>query len=488
MNFQKVLALTVTLLFLQGCASIYKTQNSAITKVGSDTGYYRSNHDGTAIGDYLITLSFSGGGTRASALSYGVLKELRDIQIDAADGTRTRLLDEVDNISSVSGGSFTAAYYGLFGDQIFEDYESRFLRQSVQGALIRKLFNPVYWWRSLFTGLDRTEMAVEYYDRTIFQGKTFADMPRSDRAFIEINATDLNAGNRFTFSQTSFDLICSDLNSFSVARAVTASSAVPVAFPPIVLKNHADECDITENPAWQTAMDNMSHGDRSKPILDYVTALRDVEAHPYIHLVDGGISDNLGLRTILARVEAMGGVEGALERSPNLPKDIVLILVNAEVKPKRSIDQSAAKPSVGATIAAMSSAQIGLYNLETLALIKERIQVYEEQLLALGHPTRFYFIELSFESIKQPNIKEFFNSLPTSLELSNTEVDTLIEAGRLLLREHPDFQEFLTAHNGVLEQQGESEMNCKALDAACWLRAIAIGEGKEVPDEAPSEK
>jgi hypothetical protein len=105
----------------------------------------------------------------------------------------------------------------------------------------------------------------------------------------------------------------------------------------------------------------------------------------------------------------------------------------------------------------------------------------------MGHPTRFHFIELSFESITQPNIREFFNSLPTSLELSDTEVDTLIEAGRQLLREHPDFQAFLKAHNGVLKQQGPSEVNCAPLDAACWLRAIGKADGKEAPDE-PEKK
>ncbi len=477
MNVPKILALTIALLFVQGCASVYKPRNSSTSIVGKDTGYYRYAHQVEALGNYSITLSFSGGGTRASALAYGVLKELRDIQIDTKDGSRVRLLDEVDSISSVSGGSFTSAYYGLFGDEIFEDFESRFLRQSIQGTLIRKLFNPIYWWRSLFTGLDRTEMAVEYYDRAIFRGKTFADMPRSGRPFIEINATDLNAGSRFSFNQATFDVICSDLDSFSVARAVTASSAVPVAFPPIVLKNYAEDCDVSQNPMWDTALHNMGKGDRSKSVVDYVHSLRDAQAHPYVHLVDGGISDNLGLRTILGRVEALGGVAGTIKRNPDFPDDVVLILVNAEVKPKRSLDQTAAKPSIGSTIDAMSSAQIGLYNLDTIALIKDKIKEFETQLEALGHPTRFHFVELSFQSITEPNVKDFFNSLPTSLELNDTEVSTLIEAGRQLLRENPDFQAFLKAHNGTLEQQGPSEVNCAPLDAACWLRAIGKGDG-----------
>ncbi|MCZ6829377.1 MAG: hypothetical protein O7F73_07295, partial [Gammaproteobacteria bacterium] len=54
--------------------------------------------------------------------------------------------------------------------------------------------------------------------------------------------TDLTTGNRFAFTQSTFDLICSDIDSYPVSRAVTASSAVPVLFNPIVLKNYGAEC------------------------------------------------------------------------------------------------------------------------------------------------------------------------------------------------------------------------------------------------------
>ena len=56
------------------------------------------------------------------------------------DGKKRRLLDEIDGISSVSGGSFTAGYYGLFGDRIFEDFESKFLKKNIQGALAVRIF------------------------------------------------------------------------------------------------------------------------------------------------------------------------------------------------------------------------------------------------------------------------------------------------------------------------------------------------------------
>ncbi len=51
-------------------------------------------------------------------------------------GNRVRLLDEVDVISGISGGSFTALAYGLYGEKLFDDYEQAFLKRNVQGEII----------------------------------------------------------------------------------------------------------------------------------------------------------------------------------------------------------------------------------------------------------------------------------------------------------------------------------------------------------------
>jgi NTE family protein len=173
-----------------------------------------------------------------------VLQELRDTPIPSG-----RLLDEVDAITSVSGGSFTSAYYGLYGDRIFEDFEQRMLRRDLQTGLLHQLLNPINWFRLAGGYFDRSELAVALYDAKVFDHKTFADMLARPGPSIQINATDLAAANFFTFFQPQFDLLCSDLSSFSVARAVTASSAVPGAFSPISLRNYAGTCGF-EKPPW----------------------------------------------------------------------------------------------------------------------------------------------------------------------------------------------------------------------------------------------
>ena len=437
----------IPLLFLQGCATIYKPQNERITTIDNAKGYRLVDSHSGDYGDHLIFLAFSGGGTRAAALSYGVLQELRDMQVDARSH-RVRLLDEVDSISSVSGGSFTAAYYGLFGDKTFSDYEDVFLRQSIEGALIRKLFNPAYWWRSLFTGFDRTEMAIEYYNSHIFERKTFADLQLSHGPYIEINATDLGSANRFAFIQAYFDLICSNLSALSVARAVTASSAVPVAFPTVVLKNYSGDCDINQSDLVRFLDKQDTKSQDIRELKRQVNSYINRTAHPYIHLVDGGVADNLGLRALTDRIETIGS--GFLFKNRDqMPKDVLVISVNAQVTPEPGIDRSAAEPSVGDTINAFTDVQMSRYDNDTKLLLANKLKDLEKIMQERGHTVRIYNADVTFESLKTQTLKSYFNNLPTSLELSDHEVDMLIGAGRNLLRNEPRFKNFLEANAGT---------------------------------------
>lgn len=133
------------LLLVSACATTNPPGNQAITAVDESSGYRRLGETtADSMGNTLVFLAFSGGGTRAAALSYGVMQELRDTLV-VSDGAATPLLGEVDAISSVSGGSFTAAYYGLHREGLFTDFEDDFLRKDVQGALINRMINPFLW-------------------------------------------------------------------------------------------------------------------------------------------------------------------------------------------------------------------------------------------------------------------------------------------------------------------------------------------------------
>jgi NTE family protein len=459
-------AMLLTALLAGGCASTYKPVNHPIELVDEQTGYrVISEARLGGFGENIVLLAFSGGGTRAAALSYGVMQELRDTTIAAA-GERIRLLDEVDTISSVSGGSFTAAYYGVFGDQLFETYEQDFLRQSIQSILLQRLLSPAHWFKALFTRFDRTELAIDVYDRLVFKGATFADISLDEGPFIEINATDLAAGQRFSFTQERFDLLCSDLSRFSIARAVTASSAVPVAFSTVVLENHADRCDITQTREWRllnslSVTDDQPESEYQQEFVDSLKTYRDVDKRAYIHLVDGGISDNLGLRAAIERMDTIGN---EVFQDPDVPppRNVLVILVNAEVKPELVIEKTASKPSIGATVSAFSGAQISRYTAETRATMQRKAAEMQATAQRNGWPTRVFFAEVSFDDVLNREASQLLNSLPTSLELSNDQIDALIASGRILLRQEPEFQRFLSKSQGRLSAGAISEQElCK---------------------------
>ena len=433
------IVICAAVLALAGCSSLGKVENVPRHDVDGEPSYsirafqekYRSDPN-------VLMLAFSGGGTRAAALSYGVLKELRDTRIPGSKSDR-RLLDEIHSISSVSGGSFTAAYFGLHGEKIFDDYEQVFLKQNVQGALIRGLLDPIHW----FSTAGRTEMAVKYYEDTVFKGATFADMQRRDGPLIIINASDLAAGVRFSFIQEYFDLLCSDLSSFPVARAVAASSAVPVVFNPVVVENYPD-CS-QEKQIWLSNLQERV-GDEADLVLtaEGLRTLSDHENRRYIHLVDGGIADNLGLRAFYEMVELSGGIVRYSEnyrREP--PRRLVLISVNAATDPKLTMDQTREQPSIAASISALSDVQLRRYSADTIVLMKKTLKRWAGELSTPEQRVESYFILLDFDGIQESERRELLKVLPTSFALTDEQVDELITVGGELLRNHPEFQRLM---------------------------------------------
>ena len=133
-----VLALLV---LLGGCAS--RPINPPITHADPNTGYrFITRPQYSATKETLVILAFSGGGTRAAAFSYGVLEFLRNTEVVVGPkGDKARLIDFVGVITGVSGGSFTALAYGLYGEKLFEDYPHRFLKRDVQGEIVSRTFS-----------------------------------------------------------------------------------------------------------------------------------------------------------------------------------------------------------------------------------------------------------------------------------------------------------------------------------------------------------
>src|SRR6201987_2649909 len=235
------------LLLLGGCATRQVNPPIARYDPASLRQFQQQWHRGEH--QDLIILAFSGGGTRAAAFSYGVLETLRSIQIVTKTGRKTRLLDEVDVITGVSGGSFTALAYGLYGEKLFDQYETRFLKRNVQGELTTRVLNPLNWGALSSTGWGRSELAAQLYDEILFNGATFADLYRAGGPMVAVSATELATGSRILFIPQNFDVMCADLGTIRLSRAAAASSAVPVVLSPITINNYGGSCGY-QKPAW----------------------------------------------------------------------------------------------------------------------------------------------------------------------------------------------------------------------------------------------
>jgi len=459
----RFLAVLMAMLVLAGCAS--RPINEPIARADPGAGYRpyllmpkRVNNDPST----LFFLAFSGGGTRAAALSYGVLEELHRTEI-VVDGQRRRLIDEVDVITGVSGGSFTALAYALYGERLFSEYEQRFLKRDVQGELIRRAANPFNWWKFVGGTAGRSELAAEYYDEILFEGATYADLLTRQAPVAIANGTDISTGFRFSFYQNDFDLLCSDLNKVRLSRAAATSSAVPVVLSAVTFNNYGGTCGYAL-PTW--VADVARTEGRIRPSARAVKRYLEMQAfqnskdRPYIHLVDGGVADNIGMRGVLEALEAVGASAafrgeigfGAIRR-------IVVIVVNSRSAPRTDWDRKEAPPGMVDQLLAASGVPIDRYSFETIELMKDRQEIYgwrrEIQILrarlagateaeaevsvALPKLT-LHLMDISFDAVKDPAERDRLMNMPTSFVLPPEDVDRLREAAGQLLRESEDYQ------------------------------------------------
>jgi NTE family protein len=435
--------------------------NPPITQVDPRAGYRfvtRSEHFKDK--QNLVVLAFSGGGTRAAAFSYGVLEALRPMEVVGPRGNRIRMLDEVDVVTGVSGGSFTALAYGLYGEKLFDIYETAFLKRNVQGELIQRVLSPANW-----GAWSRSEVAADLYDDILFHGATFADLGRAPGPFVGATATDISSGGRVGFHQGVFDFLCSNLDAVRLSRAAAASSAVPFALAPITLNNYGGTCHYTLPSFLSIYSDPATAPRPAARVLAHLQDLQSFEdsAHrPYIHLVDGGLSDNLGMRGVLEALEDLEALNSLAIPTPlDDVRRIIMFIVNSRSSPETTWDQSETPPSNVALLIKATGVPIDHYSYDTVETVRDIIARWQTA-RRLRESTAFatnkdpaiaqllrtpsidlYVIDVSFEALKDPAERDYLNNLPTSFVLPPEAVDRLRAAAAKIIRESPDFKRLL---------------------------------------------
>jgi NTE family protein len=413
--------------------------------------------------ELFVCLSFSGGGTRAAAFAYGALRRLRDLDIGRG-GSRRSLLDEVDCIAGISGGSFTAAYYGLFGADTFERFYDRFLVRDIQRELVLSTLNPVNVARLASPYFSRIDLAAELYDTTVFEGATYAALAKRRRPFVILHATSMANGAPFEFTQDEFDFLGADLGSFHVGRATAASSAFPFLLSPVSLRSYPPAAGFVIPPDVSRALEtrelNPSRYAWARQRLD----LMGGQEEKWLHLLDGGLADNIGLRSILRAYDRSGGFIAQRINAGHI-KRLIVIAVNARTDPPEQLSRQERSP--GLTDVFMKTATVSMESLSADTIdyainrqsereqAQTNVRVCNQRLARCGaepFPTfaqeiRTCFVEISFEGLPSPAREEFL-ALPTTFALPEATLKKLIDVAGTLLDASPSFQKLLRALRG----------------------------------------
>jgi NTE family protein len=362
------------------------------------------------------------------------------------NGVKRRLLDEVDVISAVSGGTLPATYYSLRGEKTFEEFEKRVLSRNLERELVLRIVTPTNWFRLPSGTFGKSDLFAELYDETVFNHATFGDLKRANGPFVIINGTDVTTGARFSFTQDYFDAICGDLSRVTLGRAIATSTALPPLLTPITLENRGGTCG-RKAPAWQAAAEAVI-GESETPgrALLHARALQSYQdpARPYIHLFDGGLSENLGLTEVIRAFEILKiDPDGTMLSLLRQAHKVVVIIVNALRFPEVDWDRSPAPPDTATLTDQMWSIPVDRISFDMVEQVSDKLTAWQAEAPAEGPERRGYVAQVTFDSLKDPAERLYFKRVKTRLMLPKEQVERLREVAGRLLREAPAFQRLL---------------------------------------------
>jgi NTE family protein len=453
-------------LALAGCTSLQVQMNQPLPMTASGEPDFAANYGvGTfareivegsaetpaARSDLLVLLAFSGGGKRSAAFAHGALRGLRDMPVRPAGSAGWSMLDDIDYISGVSGGSFPAAHYGLYRARHFETFDQDFLKRDIN-AFIYGIYLLPWNWDWLANPLVGTnDYMAQVYDRLMFRGATFADLRRRGSPVISVNATDITNEVSFPFLGGSFGALCSHLDSFPIARAVAASNGFPVLFSPITIESFAARCGGRRPPGAPpaSAAAPASLTSRRAELARLINVYEDPQQTRFVHLMDGGIADNLALRGLLDVFIGLDAGDALYREAARRTRRILVLSVDGESAPDRSLGRKRVVSGLGQVFNAVSGTQIDAYNFETLAvttdqvahLVREfrRIRCAEGRVVN-GRPcadVEGQVVHVALSAIDDPTWRARLESIPTGLTIPDADVDALVQYGEKLVREHP---------------------------------------------------
>ncbi len=410
----------------------------------------------------VILVAVSGGGARAAAFGWAVLNELKKSTY-VFEGKQRRLIDDVAIISSVSGGSVIAAYYGLYGADRLDQFEQDFLVADNEGPLISQILNPFAAISRLAEGTSRSEPVKQMLDEKLFHEATLADLNQPGKPLVIMNATDMGSGEVFSLTPRRFNDICSDHDRLPLATGVTASAAVPVVFSPIAFENFSEShCAGRPLPPWI----EKRLSDPYAPYLNLESYKRaryanDLRRGPmryrdirYIYLVDGGLADNLGVHGLLDAASNSHDEGSILWRvNQGHIKKLVVIVINAHVDEPNSAYTSSMRPGLGTALKSVFSVPIASASANVNTHMEDLLEEIRKAARSASPNSKLngmkvYSIQVGLDQLRlkdghQSALRAKTEKIPTSWNISPENRETVKEVAKLLVRQHPCFQRLL---------------------------------------------
>ena len=349
--------------------------------------------------DTLFVLALSGGGSRAAYWSANVMLALQTTFPDLD------MLCEVDVISSVSGGSLPAAYYGISTDAkpcagavaqpgYGRGWDRAVVRRLMRKDYINKWFGNWFWPTNIAkywtTSYDRSDIMAQtladnlYDKRPMGWDLTMADL-LPDRPYLILNATNGTSntfGESFTFTAEDFLTLKSDINDYNLGRAVMGTATFPAVF-------------------------------------NYMT-LRNFDQGAYTHVFDGGNVDNLGLTGVSRMLDAMGD---------EIPQRVIVILVDAYtgksgVDPGKSDSRRFADFIIDSNFIDATDSLLAANRKRAVKNFKQRLTELMDSDATKSRKSHTIFYHVQFADVQDAGLKAAVNDIPTNFKISrpNTKV------------------------------------------------------------------
>ena len=409
----------------------------------------------------LMYACFSGGGTRAMAMGYEVVDALAKVPYKAyvtgpGHFDTTTLRDEIDYTSGVSGGSFVSAALAVYPQKEWPEFYKAGVARDIQGNIIKRLLEVWNWPKLLSPYYNRTDLASEFYDLRVFKRRTFGDLPA--RPVVYINSTILAARAHFVFDEEYFRYIGSDIYKYPVGFACAASSAFPIGFAPMTLKNYVrtyqSEDSLRLNPHYRYAEANERQDVQQHAWADLYRFLRDT-TNQWFHMSDGGLAGNIGVERVLDAWKTNGVINKSINDAAHPLKRLILVVVNAGTDvPDESCSKRRAPGAAKVAVYTMTTA-MDLLSAERVAELKARVdelwavvQQAAGRDPSLAHLEKPYLIELDARNIQDVVLKRDFNAIPTSFDLPEVQLLTIRQAVGELLKTNGEYQRLLRALEG----------------------------------------